>query len=200
MTGSSKPGRRWYSTQGTRQAVLDAARDVFFESGYAEASIGAIVERSSVSVGSIYHHFGGKAGLFEALWQTYTETCSFAARNATAAARALGVTDPVELFIAGSLGYLSALSDPGTAKLSRIFLPGDCPPGFDSRARRVQQAWVRSNAVALGFENTIEGRLRAAVATAIVGEGEVRYAREADEAALEVVIKEVTALLRCVLA
>lgn len=155
MSETGKSNRRWRSTQATRQAVLDAARDVFFEFGYAEASIAAIVERSSVSVGSIYHHFGGKAEVFDGLWQSFTVTCSRAARSGTATASGLGITDPVELFIAGAVGYLSMLSDPGTAKLSSIFRPGNGPPGFDARVRRLQEVWSRSNAMIFGLDNTI---------------------------------------------
>lgn len=153
-----------------------------------------------MSVGSIYHHFGGKAELFGALWQSFAVTCSRAARNGMATARGLGVSDPAELFIAGAVGYLSMLSDPGTAKLSRIFLSGDSPPGFAARVRRLQEAWIRSNAIIFGLEDTIPGRLRAAVVTAIITEGEIRYAIEQDAASLEAVIDEIVSLLRRVLA
>lgn len=159
-----------------------------------------VLQRSSVSVGSIYHHFGGKAEVFDGLWQSFTVTCSRAARSGTATASGLGITDPVELFIAGAVGYLSMLSDPGTAKLSSIFRPGNGPPGFDARVRRLQEVWSRSNAMIFGLDNSIAGRLRAAVVTAIIAEGEYRYAAEQDASALEVVIEEVVSLLRRVLA
>src|SRR5260370_35696660 len=65
-------GRQWARADATRQALLTAAPEVFVDRGYAEAGIAEIVERSGISVGSLYHHYGGKAGLCPALWGGYT--------------------------------------------------------------------------------------------------------------------------------
>jgi AcrR family transcriptional regulator len=51
-----------------REKILAAARDVFVEAGFAAATIDEIRARSGASVGSIYHHFGGKEGLAAALY------------------------------------------------------------------------------------------------------------------------------------
>src|SRR5919202_6344951 len=51
-----------------RRAILDAALWVFTERGYHRASIEEIRERSGASIGSIYHHFGGKEQLAAALY------------------------------------------------------------------------------------------------------------------------------------
>jgi AcrR family transcriptional regulator len=48
----------------TRKGMLQAAREVFGEHGFAEASVADVVARAGSSVGSLYHHFGGKAELF----------------------------------------------------------------------------------------------------------------------------------------
>jgi AcrR family transcriptional regulator len=53
---------------GRRRAILDAALHVFTERGYHRASIEEIRERSGASIGSIYHHFGGKEQLAAALY------------------------------------------------------------------------------------------------------------------------------------
>ena len=53
---------------GTREAVLDAALEVFTEKGYAAAGIEDIRTRSGASVGSIYHHFAGKEQIAAALY------------------------------------------------------------------------------------------------------------------------------------
>ena len=60
---------QWGRTAQTQRALLDAAREVFTRQGFAEASIADVVERAGSSVGSLYHHFGGKSELFLALWQ-----------------------------------------------------------------------------------------------------------------------------------
>ena len=48
----------------TRQAVLDAARQVFAEHGYQQASLRAIAAEAGVDAGMVRHFFGDKAGLF----------------------------------------------------------------------------------------------------------------------------------------
>jgi len=53
-----------------RHEILRAALACFGERGYARTTIEEIRERSGASVGSIYHHFGGKEQIADAL---YTE-------------------------------------------------------------------------------------------------------------------------------
>src|SRR6476646_10464187 len=90
----------------TRRALLAAARDVFTASGFAEASIADVVARAGASVGSLYHHFGGKAELFLALFEDYQQRQEAKAAAAVRAARIEGESDPVRLFVAGSGAYL----------------------------------------------------------------------------------------------
>jgi AcrR family transcriptional regulator len=83
---------QWSRTAQTQRALLDAARQVFTERGFAEASIADIVQRAGSSVGSLYHHFGGKSELFIALWQEHQLAHEEAAGRAVAEARKQGVT------------------------------------------------------------------------------------------------------------
>jgi len=99
-------GWRWGRTAHTQRALLDAAREVFTSRGFSEASIAEVVERAGSSVGSLYHHFGGKSELFLALWQEHQLAHEQAASEAVAAARKAGVTDPGELFTAGARAFL----------------------------------------------------------------------------------------------
>ena len=85
---------QWARTAETQRALLDAAREVFTGQGFAEASIADVVERADSSVGSLYHHFGGKSELFIALWREYTQAQEASASAVVAEARAAGVTDP----------------------------------------------------------------------------------------------------------
>jgi AcrR family transcriptional regulator len=50
-----------------RQALLDAAREVFLEKGFASATIDAVVERAGGSKATVYALFENKEGLFAAL-------------------------------------------------------------------------------------------------------------------------------------
>ena len=60
---AAKSGR----PSGRREALLQAAAEVFFEQGYVAASIDAIIERAGGSKRNIYNEFGSKEGLFSAI-------------------------------------------------------------------------------------------------------------------------------------
>lgn len=65
MTQKSRkaPTRR----EKRREAILDAAREVFLQRGYGETSLNDIVSVSGGSLATLYDLFGGKAGLFTAM-------------------------------------------------------------------------------------------------------------------------------------
>jgi len=50
-----------------RQAMLDAACEVFLEHGFEGASVADVVRRSGGSLATLYASFGSKEGLFEAI-------------------------------------------------------------------------------------------------------------------------------------
>jgi AcrR family transcriptional regulator len=54
-------GLRDEQKQATREKVIEAARDLFNETGYEETTIRAIAERAGVSVGSVFTTFASKA-------------------------------------------------------------------------------------------------------------------------------------------
>lgn len=53
--------------QETRNRIVQAAADVFWEKGVANASLENIAERAGVTRGAIYWHFKNKVDIFEAL-------------------------------------------------------------------------------------------------------------------------------------
>jgi len=183
-----EPGRppgaawRWGRTAQTQRALLDAARDVFTEQGFSQASIAEVVERAGSSVGSLYHHFGGKSELFLALWHEHQLTHEQAASRAVADARQRGVTDTGELFCAGARAFLE-----GSwlrRDLALLFLSGDGPPGFEVMKRRRSSEWLAQNDALLGLSDSGLDRLYAAVLTSLIGEGgrEVAAAKNRREA------------------
>jgi AcrR family transcriptional regulator len=131
----------------TRVALLQAARDVFGASGFAEASIAEVVAGAGASVGSLYHHFGGKAELYLALFEDYQQRQEARAVAAVRAAVSSGEADPVALFVAGSRAYLDGCWV--ERDLARLFLAGGGPPGFELVARRRYREWTRRNAALL---------------------------------------------------
>lgn len=161
-------GRRWTKTEDTRQQVLAAALDVFLEKGYSQAGISDVVERAGSSVGSVYHHFGGKAELFMALWEAHASNLARRAAAGVATARERGVEDPIELFEAGSHAYLDGVWQDRAA--IPIFYAGDGPPGFETARRERNQEWIKRNLQVLAIGKKTEERLMGAVLTAIMGE------------------------------
>jgi AcrR family transcriptional regulator len=60
--------RRKEQAKETRRAVLQAARRLFLDRGYAGTTVGAVAEAAGVSVETIYKAFGNKAGLVKGVF------------------------------------------------------------------------------------------------------------------------------------
>ena len=160
---------QWQRTAQTQRALLDAAREVFTEQGFTEASIADVVERAGSSVGSLYHHFGGKSELFLALYQEHQFAHEEAAREAVAAAKQAGETDATELFCAGARAFLDGTWQ--RRDLAMLFFAGDGPPGFEVIKRRRGREWIGQNDALLRLPDTSLDRLYAAILTSLIGEG-----------------------------
>jgi AcrR family transcriptional regulator len=175
-------GRQWGSTEQTRSQLLDAARVVFAQRGFAEASVSDVVERAGSSVGSLYHHFGGKSELFTALWERYRDEQHAIAATAVAAAKDSGITDPFELFEAGARAYLNATWP--NRDVVKLIHDGDTPPGFQRLLRQSGKEWVKSNFRLLRADNQPVNRVLVALLTSFTGEArrEIASARSAKEA------------------
>jgi AcrR family transcriptional regulator len=183
LRGRSAAGSwQWARTAETQRALLDAARAVFTEQGFSAASIADVVERAGSSVGSLYHHFGGKSELFIALWQEHTQAQEASASAAVARAKQAGVADPYELFPAGARGYLEGAWE--RRDLALLFSTGDGPPGFELMRRQHGQEWIGHNDTLLKLADTPLNRLYATILTSLIGEGarEVAAARTRPQA------------------
>ena len=151
------------------RAASSSARWVCAERGYSQASIAYVVERAGSSVGSLYHHYGGKSELFLALWHEHQRTHEEAASQAVARLRKAGETDTTELFCAGARAFLE-----GSwlrRDLALLFFSGDGPPEFEVMKRRRGGEWVAQNDVLLALPDTPLDRLYAAMLTSLIGEG-----------------------------
>jgi AcrR family transcriptional regulator len=54
------------SSQKTRDALVNAAGELFAEHGFKAVTTRAIAEKAGENIGNIHYHFGGKEGLLEA--------------------------------------------------------------------------------------------------------------------------------------
>lgn len=196
MTQGSRRRRlkhQWSSTEETRRAILDAARSVFGKYGFADANVAEIVELAGSSVGSLYHHFGGKSELFLALWEQYVETQNDLVAAAVAEANEGGVDDPWELFLVSSRAYLDDGWD--RRDLVRIFNDGDTPTGFGK-----ELADHRRTALAGGLKDAAAGgdalnRVIVLTFTSVIGEARREIARAKSAADAKALAENVVELL-----
>ena len=195
---SAAGGWQWGRTAHTQRALLDAAREVFTSRGFSDASIAEVVDRAGSSVGSLYHHFGGKSELFLALWQEHQLAHEQAATEAVAGARKDGVTDPGELFTAGARAFLQGSWQ--RRDLALLFLSGDGPPGFELMQRRRSHEWVGQNDALLHLPDTALDRLYASVLTTLIGEGAREVAASANRRQADKIIDAVLEYARRLLA
>ena len=127
----------------TRSGLLAAARAVFISEGYAQAAVTDIVARAGASVGSLYHHFSGKAALYLALFDELHSVSAEQTRAAVRCARDAGVTDPMQLFLIGARAYLDGSI--AQHELASLFARADGPPGFELVWQERLLEWVRKN-------------------------------------------------------
>lgn len=89
-----KPTLQAQMREAYKQAILDAAEDVFSRAGFHEAKMADIAERAGVATGTLYNYFKSKDHVFEALSERSHQ--AFSALVAPAAA----IPDPLERLIA----------------------------------------------------------------------------------------------------
>ena len=106
MTVAAKRNRR-------REAIVDAARQVFFESGYTATSMSSIAARLGGCKGTLYNYFGNKEELFEALVR------DFCTRWADRMIAPIVEGSPAESLPAFAEQYLTHLSSEEGVKLLR---------------------------------------------------------------------------------
>ncbi|RVX44694.1 TetR family transcriptional regulator [Nonomuraea polychroma] len=153
----------------TRTSLLAAAREVFVSKGFAEAGVTDVVARADASVGSLYHHFSGKADLYLTLFEEWQARQTQRTKQAARAARADGESDPMRVFLSAARAYLDGCLE--EREVAALFLRGDGPPGFDVVMRDRLRMWAQRNAAL--FEDqpalvvVITGALAAAVSEVV---------------------------------
>src|SRR5260221_9541998 len=96
-------------SEATRDALIEAARALFAERGYAGVGTEEIVRAAGITRGALYHHFDGKRDLFEAVYERVE--AELAQRVGTSALRA-GAPAPLEAMRAGAEMFLQASTQP----------------------------------------------------------------------------------------
>ncbi|WP_222946968.1 TetR/AcrR family transcriptional regulator [Streptomyces sp. TRM49041] len=192
--GMGLPGAPTGRNRTVRSALLDAALEVFAERGYTDAGLTEIAARSGIPVGSLFQHYGGKRGLYLALWEEFREEQERRTAATLSAERGRGVDDPIALFVAGARAYLEGAWD--NRRLGRILADDDGPAGFDALRRQWDRAWVRRNARLLEVdEKRRAGRVRVRVLTTVISGAARELADCGDETEAMEIVDEVCGIL-----
>jgi AcrR family transcriptional regulator len=146
-------------SEATRDALIEAARALFAERGYAGVGTEEIVRAAGVTRGALYHHFDGKRELFEAVYERIE--AELAQRIATGALGA-GAVNPLEAMRAGAEMFLQASTEPEAQQI--VLLDGPSVLGWDR--------W-REIAAEHGL-GLIEATLQAAIKAGAIAEQPVR--------------------------
>ena len=116
---SPKPAPRRTQAEraaATRAALIAAARRLFTERGYDGVGTEEIVRTAGVTRGALYHHFGGKAELLEAVYERLeAESTERVARVVLGSE----MESPLEAMRAGIEAFLDECAEP---ELQRIAL------------------------------------------------------------------------------
>jgi AcrR family transcriptional regulator len=107
VKGQIRRGRRAEYSATTKRALVEVARELFTEQGYAGTSLDAIVAGADVTKGALYHHFAGKQALFEAVFERVEQHASRAIHD-----RIKNEKDPWEKARAGLRAFLEVVRDP----------------------------------------------------------------------------------------
>ena len=171
MTTSAQ-ARRWAKTGATQQRILDAATEVFATRGFTAATMADVVTGSGASIGSIYHHFGGKSELFLAIFEQMADAVD---RRIDAAMRKAGdEIDGRRVFELHVRAYLEAMWD--NRRLARVLASGDTPAGFEVARRDRMQAAFRSWMAVLELDKSLRGQLLSRVLVATMAESSLMVA------------------------
>jgi AcrR family transcriptional regulator len=169
---TSAQARRWAKTGATQQRILDAAIEVFATRGFSAATMADVVAGSGASIGSIYHHFGGKNELFLAIFQQMANAVD---RRVEATIEQAGEdADPRRIFELHVRAYLEAMWE--NRRLARVLTSGDTPAGFEVVRRDRMQAAFRSWMTVLELDKSVRGQVLSGVLVATMAESSLMVA------------------------
>jgi AcrR family transcriptional regulator len=177
------PARRWARTNATQQRILDAATEVFGARGFTAATMADIVAASGASIGSIYHHFGGKKELFLAIFERMAADID---RRVNAAAAAGPAADPRHAFEVNARAYLQAVW--AHRRAATVLASGDVPAGFDRIRRTSMVANVRRWMSVLDLDTSPRGQLLTRILVATMAESTLMVATCDDSADADPII------------
>ena len=98
--------------------VLVVAERHFAKFGYGATSTEALVQEAGLTRGALYHHFGSKKGLFEAVVRVVQDRLAHAVATASTEAQ-----EPWAAFVSGCRAWLEAATEPTTRQILLLDAP-----------------------------------------------------------------------------
>ena len=168
MTMTTAHTRRWGKTGATQQRILDAATEVFATRGFTAATMADVVAGSGASIGSIYHHFGGKKELFLAIFERLAADIN---RYIETAADTAGEINGQLALEANARAYLDAIW--AYRRAAMVLVSGDTPAGFDGVRRSNMLAGFRRWMSVLELDRSPRGQLLTRILVDVMAEASV---------------------------
>ena len=147
----------------TRAKLIAAARKAFGERGYADASMDDFTAKAGLTRGALYHHFGDKQGLLEAVVRQIDSEMAQRLKLIAAAA-----PTPWEGFVLENIGYVEMALEP---EIQRIMLrDGPAVLGDPSRWPSADGciAAIRANLEQLQADGVVRDDVDADVAARLI--------------------------------
>ncbi len=138
-TESKKTKSNRLRRETTRAALIEAARQLFAQKGYADTGTPEIVARAGVTRGALYHHFEDKLELFRAVVEGEAQAVA-----EWIASESHAPTSALDAMLSGADAYFEAMSQPGRTRL--LMLEGPAVLGvaaMDEIDRRTGQDELR---------------------------------------------------------
>jgi AcrR family transcriptional regulator len=114
-------------TLATRGRLIETARRLFAEKGFAATSTEEILSEADVSRGALYHHFSSKTDLFQAAFEAVEDELT---AKLLELATAGGETDPVRILVLGFDAFLDQCVHPEVQRI--VMLDGPTVLGWDA--------------------------------------------------------------------
>ncbi|KRV46514.1 TetR family transcriptional regulator [Wenjunlia vitaminophila] len=106
-------------SEATAADLVNAARELFAQDGYAATSLEAVCERARVSKGALYHHFKNKEELFRVVCAGEQERIA----AAVAAAYRASQDDSWSAVFEGCRAFLEVSMDPAVQQITQLDAP-----------------------------------------------------------------------------
>ncbi|WP_064199746.1 TetR/AcrR family transcriptional regulator [Brevibacillus brevis] len=122
--------------QQTMQKLIEVAREMFSKKGYADAAMEDIVKQAGVTRGALYHNFGSKEGLFEAVLASVQQEI-----GERVEAEAAKSEEPWQQLILGCLAFVSSAVEQRNKRI--LLIDGPAVIGWEKWRRMDEETSMR---------------------------------------------------------